>query len=359
MPRRPDRPRRSLDFDHWPEADRSAWQRALAKGDPLEADGLAAHWRPKTAGQVMKGYSLWLGWLSNSGILDRALPPEERATPERLYSYITDLQQRQAPCTVVSRLTDLSEALRVMAPHFDRSTIRTLRSRLAARAGPSRYKKARIAHPTDLFQVGIDLMAHAESAPHRDSLINASRYRDGLIIALLAARPIRVASLTQIRIGRHLLRNGDGYALSFASEETKNARELDVTVPAALTAYFDRYLGHYRGVLLRGRGTNALWISLRGSDMKEHTIYMRVTQRTRESLGRAISPHLFRDSLATSIAEEDPQHVRMAAVILGHASLATTEEHYNHANMLTAVRRMHEALAEHSRRVARDPKLTR
>jgi hypothetical protein len=42
--------------------------------------------------------------------------------------------------------------------------------------------------------------------------------------------------------------------------------------------------------------------------------------------------------VATSIAIEDPEHVRIASVILGHTLLSTTEKYYNQAQMLTAVR---------------------
>ena len=36
------------------------------------------------------------------------------------------------------------------------------------------------------------------------------------------------------------------------------------------------------------------------------------------------------------IALEDPEYVRMAATILGHASFATTERHYNQARSVEA-----------------------
>ncbi len=51
-----------------------------------------------------------------------------------------------------------------------------------------------------------------------------------------------------------------------------------------------------------------------------------------------LNPHLFRDCAATSIAIEDPEHVRISASILGHASLATTEKYYNQARTLEAGR---------------------
>lgn len=48
--------------------------------------------------------------------------------------------------------------------------------------------------------------------------------------------------------------------------------------------------------------------------------------------------HLFRDCAATSIALEDPEHVRIAAQILGHRSFATTEKYYRLARAADASR---------------------
>ncbi|MDA8252036.1 MAG: hypothetical protein M0Z28_23125, partial [Rhodospirillales bacterium] len=60
--------------------------------------------------------------------------------------------------------------------------------------------------------------------------------------------------------------------------------------------------------------------------------------------GERLTPHRFRDSAATFIAEEQPEHVQIIAALLGHATLRTSEMHYNQAGMLSAHRRYLEAL---------------
>ena len=80
--------------------------------------------------------------------------------------------------------------------------------------------------------------------------------------------------------------------------------------------------------------------------MKSHRIHTRVCRRTEERFGHPINPHLFRDAAATSIAEQDPEHVEMIKAILGHTSLATSQAHYNHANSLEASRRLQRVVAE-------------
>ena len=57
-----------------------------------------------------------------------------------------------------------------------------------------------------------------------------------------------------------------------------------------------------------------------------------------------INPHLFRDCAATTIAIEDPEHVRIASQILGHRSAATTERYYNQAQTIDAARRYQDFL---------------
>jgi site-specific recombinase XerD len=70
---------------------------------------------------------------------------------------------------------------------------------------------------------------------------------------------------------------------------------------------------------------------------------VRICKHTRKAFGTSLPPHWFRDAAATSIAIEDPMHVRDARHVLGHASLATTERHYNQACSIDASRR-HQAM---------------
>jgi len=72
--------------------------------------------------------------------------------------------------------------------------------------------------------------------------------------------------------------------------------------------------------------------------MREESVYCHIVELTRERLGRAINPHLFRDCAATTIAAEDPLHVHITRNILGHTSLTTSERYYNQARSLNAFR---------------------
>lgn len=78
--------------------------------------------------------------------------------------------------------------------------------------------------------------------------------------------------------------------------------------------------------------------------MKAETIYGRLVKVTREKFGKGVNTHLFRDIAATSIAIQDPKHVRSSMSILGHSRFETTEQHYILATSFEASKRQQEAI---------------
>jgi site-specific recombinase XerD len=80
--------------------------------------------------------------------------------------------------------------------------------------------------------------------------------------------------------------------------------------------------------------------------LSQSTIHYHIKNRTQKAFGVSLSPHLFRDCAATSVAIEDPHHVRIAMNILGHHSLATTQRYYDQSQMLAAGRHYQSALID-------------
>jgi len=106
-----------------------------------------------------------------------------------------------------------------------------------------------------------------------------------------------------------------------------------------LTPYLDRNLAEIRPALLRGHASDAFWVSTYRAALSKQSIYTKICAATEEELGVRLNPHLFRDALATGIAADDPEHIRMASRLLGHADPRTTERYYIHAQALRASRR--------------------
>jgi integrase/recombinase XerD len=331
----------------WPVADQTAWATALVAGDPFEPGGLAAGWAPATRWVVANGYGLWLTWLAEHGWLEPQQPPVARITKERVAAYVAALQPGRSPFSVQSRVQQLGNALRAMAPADDWRWILRAAGRLRSRAVSVRNKRARLQSPARLAELGEQLMAQAEG----NTTAAAMAYRDGLIIALLAYRPIRARNLTSITCGEHLVSRDGVWRLIFPAAETKAKQPIEFDFPADLVPYLERYLAHWRPILLTRGGrqaaaiTSALWVSTNGTHMVYASIGHQVRRRTRESFGVALSPHFFRDCAATAIAIVDPKNVRITTAILGHATLATSERHYNQATGLVAGRRHQDTIA--------------
>jgi integrase/recombinase XerD len=337
--------RLSLRFEDWPASDQAMWRAAIAEGDILDGAGPGAHWAGATRNNTRKAYGYWLGWLAKHGFLDADVAPLDRVTPERVAAYVTDLQARVAASSVFAYILDLLRYVKRVAPERDWAWLSNIKNRLWARASPAKDKTSRIRPAAELFALGIELMHSATGFRSRYNRLAAEiRFRDGLIIALLAARPIRLKNLTALEIGRHLVCIDGVYWLRLEAEEVKNAKHIEVSLPEALTPWLERYLASVRPRLLGAATSNRLWVSCQGTPLFDGVIRHHVCKHTKAAFGVAISPHLFRDCAATSVAIEDPEHVRIAASILGHHSLATTQRYYDQSRMLDAGRHYQAAL---------------
>ena len=141
-------------------------------------------------------------------------------------------------------------------------------------------------------------------------------YRDGLLIATLAARQLRLGNLTGLTLGRTLVQQGDGWWIQIPAAETKTKDPIEEPWPEMLVPHLETYLTDHRAGIVALRGSDsgalgdALWLSMHGLPMNDNAIYIRIVARTREGLGQAINPHLFRVCAATSIAIDDPEVVR-------------------------------------------------
>ena len=326
-----------LKFQKWPTPDQEAWEAAIAQGGLLDECGLASRWRASTRKTVQDAYGRWLTFLERNGWVETNASPGQRLTPDRLRAFVAELQETVAPNTLRNRITNLAEALRVMAPEFDFPYLRRARARLKARARPVRNKRAQMAPSRELLQLGLELTQRAEREDGADELVRAALYRDGLMIMMLTCRPIRRRNFAELRLGLHLVRRGEAYVIFLEGSETKNHRRFEQALPSALTPFIERYLEQYRPQLLGGAQFDHVWISRRRRPMPDTGIYDAVRKRTKVAFGTGIPPHRFRDSAVTSMGEKDPELVWLAPALLHHADRRVAEIHYNQARDAGAV----------------------
>jgi integrase len=337
---------RCLRVEEWPEPDQAAWRSALEPGDIFDQGGAGANWAPNTRRGIIGAYGRWLAWLTLNGLLDGGQGPAERVTPQFITRYVADLQRLNASSSVFTNIVRLWTAMNALAPHDEWKWLGEIAMRLKRLAAPARNKRERLVPVDELFAFGVRLMVEAEAQTDDLPWRQAVKYRDGLQIALLATRPLRIHNFAMIELNRHLIRTSAGFVLRFAAQETKTRRALEFPFPLQLEPYLNAYLSRYRPVLCAHTGREGcpgpsyagsrLWMSYQGTEMQPVSIYTKITELTESRLGKRLNPHLFRDCAATSIAYEQPENVEIAATILGHATLATTEQYYIHAQSVRA-----------------------
>ena len=221
-------------------------------------------------------------------------------------------------------------------------------------AAPSRDKLSALVPASDLFTLGIRLMDSCEEADRPQYV--PMRYRDGLIIAILTAAPMRLKNLANLVIGQHLVFNGSGYWLKLSAAETKTGRPYHAAVPPELTPYVDGCLQVHRAAL-HSCGTRKgqvgveghLWLNRYGRPMHSAAIRHQIELRTEQAFGKAIWPHLFRDCAVTELVDCAPDEIGIAPDLLGHANLQTTQKHYIQAVGMKAHARVQEVIAARRR----------
>lgn len=338
-------PRVILPLDQWPADDRCLWLRCRDGHGPYGTDNKSARWGTRRRKIVEDGYGRFLGWRKLVDDLSVVVDPISRITPGTVSAFMAHMAESGlSSVSIGMQVGAISSIVQAFAPDTDWSWLRRKYWRQKHRATPSRDKRTRVVPSAALYTLGVNLMETAtDGVRHAQPFFAASQYRDGLIIALMAARPLRIRNFQDIELQRTLLYRSGTYCLVFDEDETKTDRLIDVEVPRQLTPYIDRYLALHRNSLLgkRPKGTKptmALWVSKSGQKMKEPAMRANIKSRTKAAFGHAINPHLFRDCAATSFATDDPEHVRCIAPLLGHTRMAMSEKYYNQATMLTAVR---------------------
>jgi len=336
----------------WPARDRELWLRAIAPTSPFaDEGGERSTLRKHTNRRVQCSYGRWLTFWQHSGELACHLEPVSRISRESVEAYIRHLQLLgNMPSTIALRLTDLLVMARVFDPAGDWRFIKILGDKVRAQESPRRDKRNKLRGTEELYGLGWVLIEQSESqkAPN----LVASMYRDGLIICLLALVPLRRSNFVQLRLGRELRCRDGSWQVDIPGNTTKTHAPLSFDWPTDLVLPLETYLQIHRPTLaarsyrwLRRAGDH-LWVASSGSALTQMALYDIVRKRTKAAFGVAINPHAFRDAAATTLAIHDPLHVRVAAPVLGHRSLSTTERFYNQARSLDAHRRYLEVLSD-------------
>lgn len=336
-------PRIRKNFGEWPAADQAAWQSANRDGSLFDDGGGASRWSPVSRRNAEKAYGLYLAFLETNGVLYDGKSPGERFTTSRISDYIKSLSAWK-PVSRAGRLRDLYEAVRVMWPKADHETLRVVVRRLQAEARRYPRVSPSLVSPSNLYFAGMGRMVRVREVRYEKRGVQALQFADGLMMSMLAAKPIRRRNLHALEIGRHLFLDGDTYLLSFGSHETKTGQPIRAELPTDLTPWIDEWLEHFRPILVGEDSNEAMWISAHHRKMAASTITARFRTATQDELGVPISPHHVRHALATGVAVSMPDKVTMTPYLLDHRGDGTSRRHYNLATSLSASQRYLETL---------------
>src|SRR5262249_27888139 len=105
---------RCLPVARWPEGDRLLWERGTRRVGLFDDPGAGADWSPRSVQKAAHGYGRWLAWLMSNGMLDAAAPAAVRVTRDRVAAYVAELAMTCAPHTLVCRIQELYDSLRVL-----------------------------------------------------------------------------------------------------------------------------------------------------------------------------------------------------------------------------------------------------
>ncbi|MBM1174709.1 tyrosine-type recombinase/integrase [Microvirga arabica] len=338
MARPVDPMRRALPVSEWPQVDRDAWMAAQAVGDIFDEGGGAAHWASRTRLTNEQHYGRWLGYLLWAGQLDRSASPADRVSREAVRAYNRHLETLVAPRTRLSTLVGLKVMMQAMAQDRNWRWLQDACNRVQINAKPSRDKRARMRPTAEIFAAAL---AELERMPAADlSLKQALAYRDALMLAFLASRPLRVKNFTGLELERHLIPTEDNWLLTIPAADTKTRQPVSFDLPEPLLPWFARYLSAVRPLFPQASESARVWLGKEGVMRDPHSIYHRITKLTRRLFGVAINPHLLRDCAASSLAAVSADMARAAAPLLGHRHFTTTERYYIQADNLAASRRL-------------------
>jgi hypothetical protein len=333
-----------LPYAQWPAADRLLWERAMGSDDDPFADAAGARLAKASQHDYLFAWRRFLGFLAIHEPTALEVAPAERLTIERVRPFVAHLAETSIPRSVAIQVDAVYKAARVMMPERDWTWLKAFKARLF-RAAPASAPTGPVITSLQLLDLGLQLVD--ESKPTRGTPISkedAVRYRDGLMIALLAFIQPRRKNLAALEIGRHLVREGDGWFVIIPREEAKTGTPMEYLVPEFLEPYLAFYLDTVRPTLLRHRTCPALWVSSRGGAICYGAIGQIFSRRLTNRLGFRVTLHDVRDAAATTWAIFAPDQIGVARDLLAHADLRTIK-HYNRARGIEASRAHNQLIA--------------
>ncbi len=143
--------------------------------------------------------------------------------------------------------------------------------------------------------------------------------RDRAILALMYASGLRASEVAGLTL------SSVDMSASFLRVLGKGGKERVVPVAEVALDALRSYLAGARPAFLKGRTSEALFLSRRGRPITRQTLWLRVVRWARAAgIRQRISPHVLRHSFAGHLLAGGAD-LRAVQAMLGHADIATTQ----------------------------------
>lgn len=338
---------RAIKVEQWPAAHQQAWKIATTPGSVFDKKTATLRRREPTNKLTRETYGIFLSYLLAKGADIETTTPRECLTKENVKDFLCEIDVINSSYTISIRCQQLYSAARIMEPDLDWTWLLNAYKKKRSAARPSRNKSENLQSLEDILHLGRRLMRLAQAADeetptHSQRMTPLQRalcFRDGLMIFLMAQRPLRISNFHQIRINTNLIIRPTSMVLAFGGADMKSKRPLECVLSEECAAAIKTYLKTHRDILLRASTkakhitTDALWISRDGTELKIGPLYIAIKKRTGLAFSRHMWPHLFRDAVATLVTTKAPHLANKIPDLLGHNSVAIFEKHYDHAPM--------------------------
>lgn len=326
----------------WPPTLRRLHDLRQAKPGAFTKRNVAATWRDGTFDLHVWNVSYFVGWLKWTGRLNEHADFSGWVTPGFMGAYVDDLRVAGlSPRTMATRVDGVRAALAALSPETPAAWLMRGINSLRGEPSDRRRTQARTQHTARIVELGVSLMKQAVqeggATPHQRAIL----YRDGLIIVFMALAVPRLETVSLMRLGQHLLRQGDGYRIAWSAREMKENRPHKGQLGAELSALFERYLNEFRPVLAANSKISspeaeaAVWFNKRSGLLSARGIYNLIVDRTGAAFDESMFPHAFRHSAATTLVLERPDLIRLVTPLLQHRD-SSSREFYVLANNVEA-----------------------
>lgn len=328
--------RQILPFAEWPAGHQQAWENACRPSIRLKKGGAGSHLAPVSLDDYASRYGRYIGFLKRTGRLVSNTPPASQVTPENVEAYMADFEGKINSVTAWNCIYKLRRAAQLLSPKTDFTWLIEIEKDLELVQEP-RSKLNRFVYTEQLVKAALTLIV--EAMGYTETEFKRSRgIRNGLMLAILAMNPMRLKNFAALEIGTTFKQVKGRWWISVPARSTKTRqRPEERPVATWLSPYIELYLNEARPILLTGsedKETQALWISSKTrSPMTKRKVGSLITQITRETVGIAISPHLFRTADATTAADAISDMPYFASALLGHSNPRITDDYKRNSGL--------------------------